>query len=687
MDELNDLMPISPDHNRERLDTLKELFPDLFTNEGKLNPDELKKLVSGDLVSETERYEFRWQGKSTSKRTAFTPSRAALVYDPARSVNPDKAGGNMIIEGENLETLKLLTCAYRERIKCIYIDPPYNTGKDFVYADNFAKDKKAYWEETGATEEGVKVDTNTDTSGRYHSDWLSMMHSRLLVARQLLRDVGVVLVSIDDNEFTNLKRLMDEVFGEENFVAAVVWEKGRKNDAKLFSSGHEYVVVYARDKSLLREQSVIWREPKPGAQEIWDKYLKLKEAHGNDFDAMEAGLREWYQSLPDSHPSKKLTRYRHIDKWGPWRDRDISWPGGGGPRYDVLHPDTKQPCKVPERGWGFANSEAMKRQIDLDLVVFRDDHTEPPFRKAHLKPISDELLEAEELDEMPEDDEQDENGNGVGMQVMPTYLYKQSQSASKLLRGLMGSKVFDNPKDHEVLARLIRYVTSNEDTPAIVLDFFAGSGSTGHAVLDLNKDGKNRYQFILVQLPEQVNAKKEAGKNALKLGLKKVSDITIERVKRVITATNGDGLPFADESGFKVYKLTKSSFPRVEFAPDPDKTPTENVELLKAYILEKETAFHIAFEKEKIFDEVLLKNGFMLDYSLIQQEQFTANAVYLVKDTYREALLCLDVPIDMATVDYFKEHKDQRFICLEQSLDTTRKWNLKHHLGDKFVAF
>ena len=687
MDELNDLMPISPDLNRERLDTLKQIFPDLFTNEGKLNPDEFKKLVSGDLVSESERYEFRWHGKSSSKRTAFTPSKAALVYDPARSVNPDKAGGNMIIEGENLEVLKLLTSSYRERVKCIYIDPPYNTGKDFVYADNFAKDKKAYWEETGTTEEGVKVDSNSDSSGRYHSDWLSMMHSRLLVARQLLRDDGIIMVSIDDNEFTNLKRLMDEVFGEENFVATVVWEKGRKNDAKLFSSGHEYIAVYSRDKNLLRERSVIWREPKPGAQEIWDKYLKLKEAHGSDFDVMEAGLREWYQSLSDSHPSKKLARYRHIDKWGPWRDSDMSWPGGGGPRYDVMHPETKLPCKVPERGWRFATPESIRRQIDLELVVFRDDHTEPPVRKAHLKPVPEELLEADELDEMPEDDEQDENGNGVGMQVMPTYIYKQSQTASKLLRALMGNKVFDNPKDHEVLARLIRYITSNDETPAIVLDFFAGSGSTGHAVLDLNKDGKNRYQFILVQLPEQVNGKKEAGKNALKLGLKKVSDITIERIKRVITATNGTGLPFEDEAGFKVYKLTKSSFPRVEFAPDPDKTPAENIELLKEYIREKETAFHIAFEKEKIFDEVLLKNGFMLDYTLTQQEQFTANTVYLVKDTYREALLCLDVPIDMATVDYFKDHKEQRFICLEQALDTTRKWNLKHQLGDKFVAF
>ena len=687
MDELNDLMPLTPDHNRERLETLKQLFPDLFTNEGTLNPEEVAKLADPDYARESERYEFRWHGKSASKRFAFTPSTAALVCDPARSVNPDQAGGNMIIEGENLEVLKLLTCAYRERIKCIYIDPPYNTGKDFVYSDNYTKSRKSYWEESVTTEDGVKVDSNSETSGRYHSDWLSMMHSRLLLANKLLKDDGIILVSIDDHEFTNLKRLMDEVFGEENFVATVIWEKGRKNDAKLFSAGHEYIVVYARDKAVLRERNIIWREPKPGAQEIWDKYLKLKETHDSNYEAMEAELREWYQALPDNHLSRKLSRYRHIDKWGPWRDRDISWPGGGGPRYDVIHPETKQPCKVPERGWGFSTSESMKQQIALGLIVFRDDHTEPPFRKAHLKPISDELLDAEELDEMPEDEEQDDNGNGVGMQVMPTYIYKQSQAAAKLLRSLMGAKVFDNPKDHEVLARLIRYVTGNDDEPAIILDFFAGSGSTGHAVLELNKDGKDRYRFILVQLPELVNSKKEAGKNALKMGLKKVSDVTIERVKRVITSANDGGLPFTDEAGFKVYHLATSSFPRVEFAPDPDKSPEENVALLREYIRDKETAFHIAFERDKIIDEVLLKNGFMLDYTLTRQEQFTINTVFLAQDAYREALICLDVPLDMATVDYFKTHKEQRLICLEQALDTTRKWNLKHNLGDKLVAF
>ncbi len=620
MDELNDLMPISPDHNRERLDTLKQLFPDLFTNEGKLNPEELKKLVSGELVSETERYEFRWQGKSASKRTAFTPSRAALVYDPARSVNPDKAGGNMIIEGENLETLKLLTSAYRERIKCIYIDPPYNTGKDFVYSDNFAKDKKAYWEETGATEEGVKVDTNSDASGRYHSDWLSMMHSRLLVARQLLRDDGVIFVSIDDNEVHNLRKLMDEVFGEENFIANIVWQKtySPANDKVGIDDMHDYVMCY--QKGELASINLLPRTE------------KQDNAYSN----------------PDN------------DARGPWKavdstraeHRDYAY-------YPIVTPKGNEVYPAKGRSWIFTKEE-LPQLVAENLLWFGKDGSSKPSKKLFL--------------------------TDVKQGIVPTTWWAHEDAghndqAKKELKTIFPEKMpFETPKPSKLIQRILQLSTNPKDEH-LCMDFFAGSGTSAQAVLNLNKtDGGNR-RFILVQIPESIKETEEA----YKAGFKKITDITIERVKRVINGREGE-LPF-DEAGFKVYKLTKSSFPRVEFAPDPDKTPAENVELLKAYILEKETAFHIAFEKEKIFDEVLLKNGFMLDYTLTQQEQFTANTVYLVKDTCREALLCLDVPIDMATVDYFKEHKEQRFICLEQALDTTRKWNLKHHLGDKFVAF
>src|SRR5690606_32610152 len=240
MENINDYMPLSNDWNKERLETLKKMFPDLFTNEGKLNINELKKVVDPESVSETERYEFRWFGKSAAKRKAFSPSNATLVFDEKRSVNPTETD-NLIIEGENLEVLKLLSTAYREKVKCIYIDPPYNTGKDFVYSDNYSQDKKAYWEDAGVTEEGLKIDTNTETDGRYHSNWLNMMYSRLLIARQLLREDGVIFISIDDNEVHHLRKLCDEVFGEDNFLSDLIWNLRSGSQAGHFTRSHEYI--------------------------------------------------------------------------------------------------------------------------------------------------------------------------------------------------------------------------------------------------------------------------------------------------------------------------------------------------------------------------------------------------------------------------------------------------------------
>lgn len=196
VETISALTPQTPNLSVERLAALRKLFPDLFDGEGHLVEEELRKLADPNRPTVGERYDFPWTGKTRSKREAFTPSRAALVYDPKRSVNPDKAGGNVIVEGENLEVLKLLTASYRERVKLIYIDPPYNTGKDFVYSDDYTEGRKRYWEESGVTERGVKVDTNSESEGRFHSTWLSMMHARLLAARYLLKHDGLLLFAL-----------------------------------------------------------------------------------------------------------------------------------------------------------------------------------------------------------------------------------------------------------------------------------------------------------------------------------------------------------------------------------------------------------------------------------------------------------------------------------------------------------
>lgn len=651
----------SPDINAERLAALKRLFPDLFSNEGRLNVDELKKVVDPALVTESERYDFRWYGKTASKREAFTPSRAALVYDSARSVNPDKAGGNIIIEGENLEVLKLLNCAYRERVKCIYIDPPYNTGKDFVYSDRYAEGQKPYWEQTGVTENGVKVDSNSDSDGRFHSNWLTMMHSRLLAARYLLRPDGFMVVSIDDAEAFNLSRLMDEIFGEENYIATLVWDKNRKNDAKFFSVGHEYMLVYAKDKLWLQEQGLILRADKEGVDEVKEVFEKLRKEYKDDWKKVREGLLAHYSTWDEDDERQPLARFTKVDEKGPYRDdRDVSWPGGGGPDYDILHPTTGKLCKKPSRGWVYPTAERFWQEYQKGRVVFGPDETTVPS-------IRTNLFDSK-------------------TQAMRSVLFSYAQTATQEFQKIFGGKkVFDNPKHFEDIRKIVEYLSDEGD---IVLDFFAGSGSTAHATLLAN----GSREFILVQFPETISDKKSTGKRALELGLKKVSDITIERVKRVIHKIQKDAdnlLPgdaqrqFADSLGFKVYTLAKSRFPRVEFAPDPEKNEVENVEALKRYIAEKEQSFHIQLDKEPVRDEVLLKQGFMFGYTLTPQPEFTKNEVVLARDAHKESLLCLDAVIAPETVDHFQTHKDRFFICLELALDTTKKWNLKHHLGDK----
>ena len=423
----------------------------------------------------------------------------------------DPGSGNLLVQGDNLIALKALLPYYAGQVKCIYIDPPYNTGNEgWVYNDNVNSPEMRVWL-------GRAVGKEAEDLSR-HDKWLCMMYPRLTLLKKFLREDGVILVSIDDFEGYRLRMLLDEIFFPQNFIAQLVWDKTRKNDAKLFSTGHEYMLVYANSLQYLKSQKTVWREQKPGTAEVLNFWKKSKEKYGDDYESIQNELRAWYRELPKNHPSKKLSRTRWVDKWGPWRDRDISWPGGGGPRYEVIHPVTKQPCKIPERGWGFASPEEMQRQIDIGLVVFREDHTQPPVRKAHLIPIPEEKnFEAiTEDDELNDAESDDADSSEAGLLVMPSVIQKQAQVSVKLLRKIFeGRKVFPNPKDHEVIMRLIRYITGPAD---IILDSFGGSGTTGHAVLQINKEdeGSNR-NFILVEMLPDIAAA-----------------VTAERLKRVI---------------------------------------------------------------------------------------------------------------------------------------------------------
>lgn len=624
----------SHDWNKERLAQLKQLMPDLFTNDGELNINELKKVVDPKSVNETERYEFRWFGKSNAKREAFTPTDATLVYDEERSVNPNE-NENLIIEGENLAVLKLLSNSYREQVKCIYIDPPYNTGKDFVYSDKFNQNKKEYWEDNETTESGFKIDTNTETDGRFHSNWLNMMYSRLLIARQLLKEDGVIFISIDDNEVHHLRKLCDEVFGEENFVSEIVWRKkyGIQNDAKYFSISHEYLICYSKGKDNF-------------SINLLDRTEKQNKRYKN----------------PDN------------DIRGVWKAADLSvGRETEKDRYVIITPSGRKITPPKGRSW-VVSEDKLKQLIDDNRIWFGESENNVPCVKKFLTEVKQGITPATFWD-------YDEVGHTDG--------------SNKMLKEIFdGESYFDYPKPVDLVKRCFQISTKEND---IILDFFSGSGTTGQAVTELNQKDDGNRKYILVQLPEATDDKSEA----YKAGYKKISDITIERNKRVIEKIikeKKEATPdlFKKEEseqeqlkglGFKVFKLQKSSFPRVEFAPDPEKTEEANIELLKKYIKDKEAQLVNAFNRDELITEILIKNGFKLNYTLTKQEEFKKNEILFATDGDKETLICLDVIIADETVEHFKTNIDQKLIVLERALDTTKKWNLKHAMGDKFNAF
>jgi adenine-specific DNA-methyltransferase len=631
METLNQMMLETPDLNLERLNKLKELFPDLFTAEGKLNENELRKLIETNGTNETERYDFRWFGKSQSKRNAFTPTNTTLIFDKQRSVNPEQSE-NLIIEGENLEVLKLLQCGYREKIKCIYIDPPYNTGKDFVYSDNYTEEKRPYWEKTGVIEDGIKTTNNPETSGRYHSDWLNMMYSRLLIARSLLLNDGVIFISIDDNEIHNLRKLCDDVFGEENFVATLIWQKihSTKNDAKYISDNHEYILLFSKNIESLKIN-------------LLPRTEKMNERYQN----------------PDNDPR------------GAWASGDlVANEERREGYYDVISPKTGKMFNVPSgKHWVYSQSNMLEMIADNRIWFGKDGNAFP-----RLKRYLSEVQQGKKADTLW-------LSNDVG----------HNQEAKRETKSLFDElSIFETAKPIRLLKQIIQISTNKND---LVLDFFGGSGALGQAISELNNELKDKRQYILIQIPELTDEKSEA----YKAGYKKISDITIERNKRVVEkiidekeAQHPNLFEKKKDAlkglGFKVFQLVKSNFPRTEFKPDPNKSDEENIEALKEYIKEKERQQTFKFNLDDLLTEILVKQGFLLNFTYEQKGEFTHNQIFHATDGEKKTLICLDEDLKLETIEQLKE-TDQKFICLERALDTTKKWNLNHYLGDKFQAF
>ena len=464
-------------------------------------------------------------GKGIANYNANSPTKMELKIEFGQSKDFDSTS-NAVIRGDNLHALKILRGNYYGMIKAIYIDPPYNTEKgDFVYNDNFKNTEKDLIENLGLDTE--TVERFQDLYGdKTHSGWLSFMYPRLKVARDLLTDDGVIFISIDDHEHANLKLMCDEIFSEHNLVGTIVWEGGIKNDSRFLSISTDYILVYAKNLALMRENRTTWRLRKEGIDLIYKKVEALRCTHGDDYNTMTKELRTWYKSLDKKNAAWRHRHYKSIDKHGVYFPGDISWPGSGGPRYDVMHPKTGRPVKVPKSGWRFPNKSSMDTKIKENRIEFGLDESSVPQLKRYLHETED--------------------------QVMANVVYKDRRAAKKALDSLMTENVFDDPKDVDVIKDVLNLATQKSD---IVLDFFAGSGTTGEAVMKLNAEDDGNRKFILVQIDETIKLNKNQAIKFCKNNRMKpvISSITIERLNRAGDAI-GKAHPNVDV-GYKVFSL------------------------------------------------------------------------------------------------------------------------------------
>lgn len=516
------------------IEQLKALFPELLT-EGKdgvaVNVDVLKALVGDASVTDAdEKYGLNWHGKRRARQLALTPSTGTLRPCPEDSVDWETTQ-NLMIEGDNLEVLKLLQKSYAGKVKLIYIDPPYNTGKDFVYPDNFQDNIKNYLELTGQVEGGQKISSNTEASGRFHTDWLNMMYPRLMLAKNLLHKNGAIFISIDDGELNNLKKLCDLIFNEENFVSTIIWEKrySPQNSVQWFSESHDFILVYAFNK------------------ETWKPNLLERS------DEMNA-------------------RYRNLDNdpRGDWKPTDATAQAGHGTpsQFYVLTSPSGQTFQPPNgRCWVYTKPR-MEEMIADNRVWFGSSGNNAPAIKRFLTEVK----------------------QGVACQTIWKYEeVGHNQEGKKEIKSLFPEEIpFDTPKPTRLLNRVLELATATTE-PDLVLDFFSGSGTTGHSVYHSNALDNGNRRFILVQLPEAVDNGTYPN----------ISEVTKERLRRAATKVKADNPDWQGDTGFRVFKLDTSNIRA--WNPKPDD--------LEARLFDHQDHLLAGRSEADVLYELLLKLG------------------------------------------------------------------------------
>ncbi len=586
----NDPLSQSADLLAQNIGQLKALFPEAFT-EGQIDFDVLKQLLGGVVDEKEEKYGLNWHGKRQARHLALTPSTGTLRPCPEESVDWETTQ-NLMIEGDNLEVLKLLQKSYVGKVKMIYIDPPYNTGHDFVYPDNYSDNIQNYLELTGQVDvEGKRLSTNTEASGRFHTDWLNMMYPRLKLARNLLTDDGVIFLSIDDNEIFGLSCVCNEVFGEENHKGTVVRTTGQTTgqDSGGLGSSFDYVLIYSKDPD-----------------------TELSGLPLNESD---------------------ITRYQDADTRGNYALWQLRKTGSNDRRTDrptmyfpVTNPDGNEVWPTGPSGydsrWRF-DPKGYERLISQDLIVWKirkngGKETWWPYVKTYLE--------------------------GRTKRASPLWNdIEGSKKASIDLRALLGGDVFDNPKPIGLISRILQILPNSKADDGIFLDFFAGSGTTGHAVMAQNAADSGNRRYILVQLPEpldpQNNDQKTAANFCDQIGKpRNIDELTKERLRRAGQKVRAENPLFAGDTGFRVFKLDSSNIRTWD--PDRDQL-AESLEDYADHIKPGRTQQDILFE-------ILLKLG--LDLTVpIEQKTLGTHSVYSIGGGV--LLACLSEKIVLADVE------------------------------------
>lgn len=532
---------------------LQSLFPEAFT-EGKVDFEVLKQLLGSAVDDREEKYGLNWHGKRRARQLALTPSTGTLRPCPEESVDWDTTQ-NLMIEGDNLEVLKLLQKSYAGKVKLIYIDPPYNTGKDFVYPDDFRDNIKNYLELTGQVEGGKKISSNTEASGRFHTDWLNMMYPRLKLARSLLREDGVIFVSIDDGELENLRKICAEVFGEENFLVQIIWRKRSTppND-KVIGANHDYIVGFAKN--------------------IVSTKLQLRDRSPEQVNR--------YKN-PDNHPK------------GPWAPGDLMANVKGGRfvkslYFEIINPQTGDKHFPGNNGnWRFS-ADTIAKLIANNEIYFGEDGRGKPKLKRFLSDVKD----------------------GVTYPSIWDFVPLNTSGSNEMGEIFGNSTIFESPKPVGLIQELVRLGC---DSDGIVLDFFAGSGSSGHAVMAQNSIDLGKRKFILAQLPETTPSDSEANKS----GYKSIAELTKERLRRAGRKIKDENPIFEGDTGFRVFKLDSSNI----HAWEPNRDDLADTLLQHAEHLKTDRT------EQDILFELLLKLGLNLTVP-IEQKTISGKTVHSI---------------------------------------------------------